>query len=238
MRLAHFLILSACMLAGCSAGPPESGKDSGKVSTSSSNYFEPANRGDTAPRVTPVVAAAHSATPAEALAELVRAGARVSPSDRDPSQPLRIDLGAVPDPNAALQQVVLLPNVRTLHFGLNRNPLTRASYPLFDRLTNLEELNLNTTAFTDEGMPHLAGMTRLRNLVLDHDPITDAGLAPLKNLKSLEVLSLSSTEVGDTGLEVLKGMSSLTNVDLRVSRVTPMGAEQLRKALPKTKVER
>jgi hypothetical protein len=81
----------------------------------------------------------------------------------------------------------------------------------FPRLTTLQ---FKSTKITDAGLTHLKGLPQLRSLALENATVTVAGLAQLNGLVYLEVLNLKGTKVTDAGVQ------------------------ELRKALPKVKVER
>lgn len=72
-------------------------------------------------------------------------------------------------------------------------------------LTQLQELELFGSTFTDTGLQHLSRLTNLKNLSITRDPrITDAGIEFLKGLASLKTLSLSGTSVTEEGVAGLQ----------------------------------
>jgi uncharacterized protein (DUF2384 family) len=85
---------------------------------------------------------------------------------------------------------------------------------------------------------HLKGLPSLGQLSLDNTQVTDAGLEQLKGLPSLRHLSLRNTQVSDAGLEHLKGLPNLQWLFLRSTQVTDAGVLDLKKALPKLRVNR
>jgi hypothetical protein len=73
-------------------------------------------------------------------------------------------------------------------------------------------------------------------LSLEHTKISDDGLAFLKGMSALQTLSLYGTRITDRGLEHLKGLDNLKEVILAETKVTEQGARELRKALPRPKI--
>ena len=69
-------------------------------------------------------------------------------------------------------------------------------------------------------------------------PVTDAGLEHLRGLTQLQLLSLDSTRVTDAGLAHLRGLTQLEVLYLISTRVTDAGVNELKKALPKVRIQR
>ena len=65
----------------------------------------------------------------------------------------------------------------------------------------------------------------------------DAGLAHFKDCKNLTVLDLDGTQVSDAGLAHFKDCKNLTHLGLQKTKVTAAKIEELKKALPKCKIE-
>ncbi len=78
----------------------------------------------------------------------------------------------------------------------------------------------------------------LGGLNLSGTRVTDAGLEHIKGITSLKGLELNSTHVTDAGLEHLKGMTNLKELILTDTQVTNARVNELKKALPKCKIER
>ena len=81
-------------------------------------------------------------------------------------------------------------------------------------LSQLDFLDLESTAITDEGLVHLAGLTRLNTLVLTYTQVTGPGLTHLKRLRSLEQLLLNGQKLVTGSLKPLRELDGLTNLDL------------------------
>ncbi len=99
-------------------------------------------------------------------------------------------------------------------------------------------VDFSFASITDAGLVHLEGLTSLRQLVLRNAPITNAGLVHLERLTSLKILVLTGTPVTDAGLVHLKGLTDLTFLALNNTRITDAGVRELKKALPKCKIDR
>jgi hypothetical protein len=67
--------------------------------------------------------------------------------------------------------------------------------------------------------------------------VTDAGLKHLKECKTLGGLDLRNTAVSDESVKTLSGLSQLKTLNLRKTRFTAKGIDELKKALPKCKIE-
>jgi hypothetical protein len=108
------------------------------------------------------------------------------------------------------------------------------------RLPELENLQLRSTAITDKGLAHLKRLTNLKTLSLFQCfKITDEGLLHLKGLSRLNNLDLSYCgEITDQGLAHLKALTSLESLNVRGTKVTQAGMDDLKKTLPKLRLER
>jgi hypothetical protein len=102
-------------------------------------------------------------------------------------------------------------------------------------LSQLGQLYLANTPFTDAGLEHVAKLPALTLLDLTGTQITDAGLANLANASRLGALTLDNTRITDAGLVHLSKLGSLHWLSLEGTQVTPAGVERLRKALPKAR---
>jgi YHS domain-containing protein len=113
-----------------------------------------------------------------------------------------------------------------------------ADLALVKILPKIEELNLRTTAITNNGLANIEGLTTLTHLHLESTGITDEGLSHLKGLSGLTYLNLYDTAVTDKGLAELSGLKNLKRLFLSQTKVTAAGAGALKKALPELYVNR
>ena len=167
--------------------------------------------------------------------------------------------------DADLAHLKEFPKLRVLFFNEileNSNPqVTDEGLKIVQELTQLEDLGLCSTNITDAGMERIGKLVHLRSLGLQNTRISDAGLRHLQNLSQLQRLRLANTEITDAGLENLKALTNLQFLDLQNTRITGTGFEHLiglhglqeirlgnttvggdgvknlRKALPKLKIE-
>ena len=105
----------------------------------------------------------------------------------------------------------------------------------------------------DAGLAPLIRCRQLRTLNLRETDVTDDGVWFLTRCKNLQALSLAWTKVTDDGLESLAACKRLTELNVwktrdddlkwvgarwKKIRITDRGVKDLRKALPKLKVNR
>lgn len=94
---------------------------------------------------------------------------------------------------------------------------------------DLRELDLMSSAITDEGLRHLSGMTNLESLKLDATEVTADGLRHLRDFNRLRLLSMSATGVTDQGLAALANFPNLQALDLRSTDVGDAGLAEIGK---------
>jgi hypothetical protein len=145
---------------------------------------------------------------------------------------------------------------------LAQTRVTNAGLAHFKGCNNLTHLSLYDTRVSDTGLAHLRGTTNLAQLNLARTQLSNAGLAYFKDCKKLEMLCVAFTRVGDAGLAHFKDCKklnrldvrgcpevsdaslthfkdcvSLTSLDARGTRVTAAVIAELKKALPKCRIE-
>jgi len=81
---------------------------------------------------------------------------------------------------------------------------------------------------------NLANLTTLK---LNYTKVEDTGLGSFKNCKNLANLYLHTTQVGDAGLAHFKDCKNLTALKLQQTQVTAAKIGELKKALPKCKIQ-
>jgi len=137
--------------------------------------------------------------------------------------------------DAGLADLKTLPKLQRL--VLNGTSVTDAGLAHLKTLTTLRELRLDGTKVTGPGLANLEPLTELQLLDLSNTPLTDAGLAHVQSLITLPVLRLNGTKVSDAGLVHLKELTNLHELSLGNTQVTVAGLAELRKALPKCKIQ-
>jgi hypothetical protein len=114
--------------------------------------------------------------------------------------------------------------------------VTDAGLIHFKNCKNLAYLNLANVPVTDAVLAHLK-QCNLMYLHLAVTHISDTAVAQLKDWKNLTFLSLAGTQVSDAGLAHLKECKGLTHLRVGATKVTAAGIDDLRKALPRCKIE-
>jgi uncharacterized membrane protein len=121
---------------------------------------------------------------------------------------------------------------------VRNNDLVRdAGLAAFKGCKNLTGLFLVNVPVGDEGLAYFKDCKSLIWLDLWGADLTDAGLAHFGDCKNLSLLCLSNTQVTDAGLAHFKDCKNLTDLRLVHTKVTAAGIEELKKALPKCKIE-
>lgn len=87
---------------------------------------------------------------------------------------------------------------------LGGNPIRRGDCEPLKNLTELNQLDLDDTEFSDDDLKWLKGMKKLTSLSLRGTSITDRGLADLADMKSLEILIIKKTKVTPEGVKNLR----------------------------------
>ncbi len=121
--------------------------------------------------------------------------------------------------NLSIQSLAGLEHATALiYLELSVNRISDVS-PLLS-LTNLETLDLGSTAITDAGVASLTRLTNLKSLDLVDTDIGDAGVASLSRLTNLETLILAFTDIGDAGVASLTRLTNLETLSLTSTDIT------------------
>jgi uncharacterized membrane protein/tRNA A-37 threonylcarbamoyl transferase component Bud32 len=115
--------------------------------------------------------------------------------------------------------------------------VTDTGLAYFKGCKNLTELWLTCPQVSDAGLVHFKDCKNLMRLRLDCQRVGDAGLSHFKGCKDLTKLGINCPQVSDTGLAFLKNCRKLTELDLGGTMVTGAMIEELKKALPRCKIE-
>lgn len=126
------------------------------------------------------------------------------------------------------------PSPEELHAIISMKTLTLDAFFMdampIERLTNLENLNLENTKIVD--LTPLHGLHNLKYLNLKNTKVTD--LKSIENLSNLLEINIENTSISN--LEPLCNMKNLTLVKAENSKVGPEQVFVLRKALPNVTV--
>jgi len=102
--------------------------------------------------------------------------------------------------------------------------------------TDLQEVNMDYTATTDEGLKQFEGKTDIGVLRLTKTKITDAGLVNLRDCKNLYFLDLDHNKITDAGLEQLHGLPEMKYLGLSGTSVHGNGLKHLKRMKKLTKL--
>ena len=78
---------------------------------------------------------------------------------------------------------------------INDRPLTDDGLAVFENCTNVEHLDIGSTAIGDAGLKHFSGCKNLKHLDLGNTRVTDASVATIKGFAKLKYLQLEGTDV-------------------------------------------
>lgn len=98
---------------------------------------------------------------------------------------------------------------------------------LFQSLSKLRALHLNSPHVTDDGLIHLRPLRQLESLSFVGANITDRGLIPICQFTNLQYLNLSSTRITDAGLAKISKLPNLRLLELDDTAITDAGLQYL-----------
>ncbi len=122
-------------------------------------------------------------------------------------------------------------------FRVTGQQVSDAGLAHFKGCKRLTHLNLGNTRVSDAGLTLFKDCKNLTILWLQHTQVSDEGLAPFKGCQDLTDLNLAGTKVSDKGLAHFNDCKNLTVLRLQKTKVTAAKIEELKKALPKCKIE-
>jgi uncharacterized membrane protein len=126
-------------------------------------------------------------------------------------------------------------NLTSLDLG--NTQVSDAGLAYFKDCKNLTILFLGNTQVSDAGLVHFKDCKNLTLLALDSTQVSDAGLVHFQGCKNLGLLYLNNTQASDAGLDYFKDCKNLTYLNLQKTKVTRAKVEELKKALPRCKIE-
>ena len=122
---------------------------------------------------------------------------------------------------------IFLRNGRVNEISANRTSVTDAQIPLLAAFTQMTDLSLEATRFSDAGAVHLRHLQQLEWLNLYRTQIGDQGLRSVGQLRRLTHLPIGATRITDAGLTHLRNMKQLVYLGLRGNPITDAGVQQL-----------
>lgn len=123
-----------------------------------------------------------------------------------------------------------LPHLKTLHVSHAR--VSNEGVRSLERLSDLEELMLDSTLVDDAACGPLSDLPELRRLNISCVPLTDTGLSQLCQAKQLLELGIAGTDITDEGLQIIENWASLRMILLAGTRITHDGLRRLMRARP------
>jgi hypothetical protein len=142
-----------------------------------------------------------------------------------------------PVTDSDLERLLQAGKLKTLIYVLNGNQgIPEAQLSLVGRFSSLTKLILKGN-ITDSGVKMLTGLTNLQDLDLNTSRVTDNGLKDLSTLPNLKRLALSGTRITDDGIATLATFKSLESVNLTLTQITKEGVARLNKLRPALEIE-
>src|SRR5579864_7015663 len=132
------------------------------------------------------------------------------------------------DKTGVFEALASLTSVERLAFGWHFNSNIAVNDKDIDKLASWSGLKQLRCAQCRLAKPKLSVFSQLRDLDLSDSPFTDEGMASLAGLKNLKHLILRNTLVTDDGLKYLQHRTALGELDPSRSRITSRGMEHLR----------
>ena len=146
--------------------------------------------------------------------------------------------------DAALEHVRGLKELESLHIAFlplgrrNRDEPTITGLKSLQGHGRLESLSISLANLGGAALNDIKDLPCLVSLRVMGYEVTDSDLRFLQDLKSLGSLSLRCPRVTDKALVWVKNLSNLRSLDLHCPEVTEKGIKELKRALPRTQIER
>jgi len=135
-------------------------------------------------------------------------------------------------------ELPLIARCRALrHLNLMNRAITDAGIVMLARLPALEELALEGAGITDRALFTAAALPSLKSLLLRSVAMTDVGVEHLARAASLERLWIGGKAVTDFSVPVLAELKALNELVLLQTSITESGRSELKKALPRCKID-
>jgi hypothetical protein len=161
----------------------------------------------------------------EALCFIERAGGLLSVREEGAQAYLQVHLASTTGTDAGLAQLRRFSNLQFLE--VESSAITDDGLAHLRECTALETLDVSGTKVTGPGLAHLTGLTSLHWFDLHGTQVTDDGLPHLKRLFGLITLNLHSTRVTDAGMTDLAALECLEGLNLGQTQLTDAGVAKL-----------
>lgn len=140
--------------------------------------------------------------------------------------------------SALIAIATAFPRLESIGLGRASEPFTPVGIRALAKLPKLSSLGFSPPKVTDEQLAAIAAIPALETLRLGGSGISNAQLSMLAKIKSLTALTLNGTPLTADAVEPLKSLRTLRDLDIRDTEIPPAAVAELRKALPKCKVDR
>jgi len=147
-----------------------------------------------------------------------------------------LDLSGTRITDAGLEHLRGLTSLDTLTLGDTQ--INGAGFVHLTGMKSLQVLGLHGTKVTDQHMVHVGRLISLRFLDLTLTEVGDEAAACVARLPRLERLLLPHTRITDMGLIHLRGTAALQHLDLSRTAVTDAAVADLKKSLPKCRIQK
>ena len=144
-----------------------------------------------------------------------------------------------PGTDAALTAIATaFPRLESLVLGRASQPFTAVGIRALAKLSKLVSVTFTSPKVTDEQLAAIAELPAMETLRMGGAGISNEQVALLAKSKTLAVLLLTNTPLTADAAEPLKVLRGLRELDIRDTEIPPAATAELRKALPKCKIER
>jgi hypothetical protein len=146
-----------------------------------------------------------------------------------------LDLQQAVFESGVMKELAALKSLRSL--DVSNTYLRDAQLSELAELSQLRCFRMTYTKATADGIKELAALKELEALDLSCSAVSDESLAGMTGLKQLKKLNLQQTAVSDAAVKSLVEFKELENLDVFGSKVTTQGVREIRKSLPKIKIQ-
>jgi hypothetical protein len=146
-----------------------------------------------------------------------------------------LDLQQAVFESGVLKELAALKSLRSL--DASNTYMRDAQLSELADLTHLKCFRMTYTKATADGIKELAAIKELEALDLSCSAVSDESLSGITGLKQLKKLNLQQTAVSDAAVKSLVELKELESLDVFDSKITSQGVREIRKSLPKIKIQ-
>lgn len=130
------------------------------------------------------------------------------------------------------------PRLESIMMGRSSDSFTPAGIRALAKLPKLTSVGFSAQNISDEQLAAIAALPALDTLKMPGSGISNSQLAILGKFKSLGTLVLNGTKLTADAIEPLKSLRTLHELDIRDTEIPPAAVAELRRLLPKCKIDR